>query len=75
MPRVRTDDEAVDAIFCNYELERRPREEFYNDSESGLVHFKNVEELHTTLGDVIKPHEIPPLAERFREETGEELES
>jgi hypothetical protein len=75
MPRLRIDDASLGTIFCNYECERRPRDEFHDDSEFGLVHFKNVKEPHTTLGDVIKPHEIPPLGDRIREETGEELGS
>ena len=44
---------ARETIYCNYEPGRRPREEFFEDAEHGMVHFQNVEELHTTTGELI----------------------
>lgn len=49
-------------IYCRYELERRPPEEFRDDPEFGLVHFRNVAEPHTILGDLIRPQTMPPPA-------------
>jgi len=56
---------AHETIYCNYEPARRPREEFFEDAEHGMVHFQNVEELHTTTGELIKVEQIPGVAIRI----------
>jgi hypothetical protein len=63
MPPVRDDP----SVYCGYELERRPRHEFYSDSEHGTVHFQNVQELHTISGDPIKVEQIPGVALRIKD--------
>jgi hypothetical protein len=55
-------------IFCNYELARRPADEFHHDPGHGTVHFRNVDELHTTAGDTIKTHYLLGVASRIRDD-------
>jgi hypothetical protein len=62
-----------DKIYCNLELARCPRDEFFEDPEHGTVHFKNVEALHTTTGELIKVPNLPGVAIRIKDDLNTDI--